>query len=131
MKRVKDGVVYDTQTSTEIFIDGPKDSMAWWGIYQTRHGAFFKVLVGYDGETTTFTPLSDAEAQALLEKHANHLVEEYFGPLPEYGSAEKRLTVRLPASLARRVETAAEGRGLTINGYVMRSLESSLKQPEA
>jgi predicted DNA binding CopG/RHH family protein len=123
MKRIIDGTTYDTETATEAFSQSSHHSEAWWGLYQTRHGAFFKVVCQYDGETHKFTPLADDEAQVLLEKHANHLVEQYFGPLPEYGSAEKRLTVRLPIGLARRVSNAAAKHGINVNWYIMRCLE--------
>ncbi|HEY5305653.1 MAG TPA: hypothetical protein VIJ52_03165 [Pseudolabrys sp.] len=123
MKKVIGGTVFDTETATEVFFQSHVHSEAWWGLYQSRHGAFFKVVCQYDGETYEFTPLRDDEAQALLEKHANHLVEQYFGPLPEHGSAEKRLTVRLPIGLARRVSNAAAKHGINVNWYIMRCLE--------
>jgi hypothetical protein len=65
------------------------------------------------------------EAQALLEKHANHLVEKYFGVI-EGGSGERRLTIRLPINLARRVEEAATGKNLSVNAHAMRALESAV-----
>jgi len=126
MKRIIDGVTYDTQTATEVCGYEHPHSEAGWSLFQTRHGAFFKVTVGHDGEDYTFQPLSDVEAQAFLEKQANHLVEQYFGPFPEYGAAEKRLTLRIPASLARRVETAADERNVPVNIYIMRAIEASL-----
>jgi len=82
MKRIIDGTTYDTDTATEVYSDASSNpfSLGYWGLFQTRHGAFFKVVCDHDGETHTFTPLSDSEAQKLLERHANHLVEKYFGP---------------------------------------------------
>ena len=68
-------------------------------------------------------PLSDVDAQALLEKRANHLVEQYFGPFPEGGVAERRLTIRVPANLAERMETAASAKSLSLNAYAMRCFE--------
>jgi hypothetical protein len=132
MKRIIDGKSYNTDTATLVFSEGaPEPSMAWWALYQTRHGAFFKVLVDHDGETTTSTPLSDADAQALLEKRANHLVEQYFGPFPEGGAAERRLTIRIPGNLADRVEAAAKEKGLSLNSYAMRCFEKFEKYAEA
>ena len=106
-------------------------SMAWWALYQTRHGAFFKVLVDHDGETTTWTPLSDAEAQTLLEERANHLVEKYFGPMPEGGAAERRLTIRIPGNLADRIETAAKEKNLSLNNVAMRCFEQYANAADA
>lgn len=130
MKRVIAGTTYDTDTATEVFSQSHEHSEAWWGLYQTRHGAFFKVVCQYDGETYEFTPLADDDAQALLERFANHLVEQYFGPMAEYGSAEKRLTVRLPISLARRVSKAAAEDGINVNWYIMRCLERCVSTDE-
>jgi HicB family len=124
MKRIIDGQTYNTDTATEVFLESAEDpSMAWWAIYQTRHGAFFKVLVDHDGETTTFTPLSDAEALELVQRRASHLVDRYFGPFPEAGAAERRLTIRVPGNLADRVEAAASTKGLSLNAYAMRCFE--------
>ena len=68
-------------------------------------------------------PLTDTEAQTRLEASANHLVEQYFGPMPEGGAAERRLTIRVPGNLADRVEAAAKGKGLSLNSYAMRCFE--------
>ena len=123
MKRIIDGITYDTDTATKVFTDA--NSAFFWTLYQTRHGAFFMVSPdAYD--KPTFTPLSDDDARKLLEGHANHLVEQYFGPCPEYGSAEKRLTLRIPVGLARRVEAAASKLNLDVNKYVQRTLEKSV-----
>jgi predicted DNA binding CopG/RHH family protein len=128
VKRIIDGVTYDTDTATQVFSDVSDNpfSLGYWGMFQTRHGAFFKVVCGHDGETYTFTPLTDDDARKLLERHANHLVEQYFGQFPEYGSAEKRLTIRIPIGLARRVEAAAANLKLDVNKYVQRTLEKSV-----
>jgi len=128
MKRIIDGQTYNTETATQIFVGGSDFSNAWWGIYQTRAGAFFKIVVNHDGEEVQeFKPITDAEAQKLLEKHANHLVEKYFDVV-EGGSAERRMTVRLPINLARRVEEAAASKNASVNAYVMRALERSVTE---
>jgi predicted DNA binding CopG/RHH family protein len=116
-------LTYDTNTATEVWSRSDPYSDRWWGIYQTRYGAFFEVVHDPGDEETLFKPLLDDEAQRLLERHANHLVEQYFGPMPEYGSAERRLTVRMPIGLARRIEAVAAAQGLKVNRYIMRCLE--------
>jgi hypothetical protein len=88
-------------------------------LYQTRHGAFFMVVTDHDGEDMWIKPHSDADARALPEKHANHLMEEVFGPFPEAGAAERRLTIRVPGNLADRLEAAAKAKGLSLNSYAM------------
>jgi predicted HicB family RNase H-like nuclease len=131
MKRIIEGQTYNTETATQVFIGGSQFSQGWWGLYQTRAGAFFKILVNHDGEEVLeFGPVSDDEAQRLLEKHANHLVEKYFDVI-EGGSAERRLTVRLPINLARRIEEAAGKKKASVNSYVMRALERAVKEDGA
>ncbi len=108
MKRIIDGKTYNTDTATRVTGgDNSRYSDAWWGLYQTRHGAFFKVVVGHQAELQEFTPLTDEDARVELERYANHLVEEYFGPFPEGGASERRLTVRVPGNLADRMEAVA------------------------
>lgn len=130
MKRIINGKTYNVHTATTVFEDGPAitnptgASAAYWGLYQTRHGEFFKIKVNHDGEEILeFGPVTDAEAQGLLEKHANHLVEQYFGEMPEGGAAERRLTIRIPGNLADRLETVAKAQGQSVNTYAMRCFE--------
>lgn len=125
MKRIIDGKTYNTDTATRVAEGGPPDpsDLAGWELYQTRHGAFFMVTVDHDGEDMRIKPYGDDEAQKFLEKHANHVLEEVFGPFPEAGASERRLTIRVPGNLADRVEAVAKARGLSLNSYAMRCLE--------
>jgi predicted HicB family RNase H-like nuclease len=75
-----------------------------------------------------FGPISDEEAKAWLEQHANHLVEEHFGPAPEGGSAERRLTIRIPVNLFVRLEAAAAEAGVSLNNYAMRCFERCARE---
>jgi len=61
-----------------------------------------------DGETQSIKKYEDDGAQAFLEEHANHLLEPVFGPFPEAGAAERRLTVRVPGNLADRLEACSK-----------------------
>jgi hypothetical protein len=130
MKRIIDGQTYNTDTATEIVGGENFNSSAWWGLYQTRAGAFFKVVINHDGEEVLFFDrLSDEDAAKLVAEHAPNLFEQYFGGMfPEGGSAEKRITVRLPINLAKRIEAAAGSKGASVNAYVMRALEKSVTQ---
>lgn len=127
MKRIIDGKTYNIDTATKLAGgENGFGSLAWWGLYRTRYDAFFKVVVEHDGEATQFTPLNDDEALELLQKHAPHRVDECFGPFPEAGAAERRLTIRIPGNLAVRMEAAAQAKGLSLNSYAMRCFERDL-----
>jgi hypothetical protein len=85
MKRIINGQSYDTETA-ELIASGDHDheaSQVWWSLYRNRNGAFFEVYAGHDGVVDSFTPMTHAEARKFVETHANHLVEKYFGPVPE------------------------------------------------
>jgi|SRR5271166_5384141 len=139
MKRIINGITYNTDTATRVTgEDDPAWTGTWWDLYQTRHGAFFRIMgrwsgpsavtVPYRGEPDEITPLTDQEAQAIVEKYANHLVEKYFGRMPEYGAAERRLTIRIPGNLAERMDDAAKSKGLSLNSYAMRCFEQCAAQ---
>lgn len=93
MRLVFDGKAYDTDAAAEIIGgDNAPWSNAWWGLYRTENGAFFSIVVGHDGdEILECRMLSDSESQKELEKHANGLVEKYFGPMPEPGALRRDL----------------------------------------
>lgn len=124
MKRIIDGKSYNTDTSVVVKSYENPERDEYWKLYQTRHGAFF--ICGSD-EGTNFKqklrPISDAEAQKLLEEYANDLVEQYFGAMPEGGAAERRLTIRIPGILADRIETTAKDKGFSLNSVAMRCFE--------
>lgn len=88
MKQIIDGITYDTETAKLIHRGdhGESDfahSDACWFLYQTQSGAFFVDNYGDSGEPEGITPLTRDSARDWLENNANHLVEQYFGPMPE------------------------------------------------
>jgi hypothetical protein len=85
MKMIIESVAYDTETATNL-ASGSHDhelSQAWWTLYRTSQGAYFEVVAGHDGVVESFNPLTNRQARRFLEINANHLVEQYFGPMPE------------------------------------------------
>ncbi len=147
MKRVVNGVTYDTNTATVLARqdwDNGDDEGGDRGVqtlYQTRGGAFF---VWTDGEKTVWNqraqekqqrpfteclPMSPEEAQAWITEGDVELLHNPFGELPEAAAeAEPGATIylRLPASLKARVDKAAEKQELSINAYAMKCLERCL-----
>lgn len=126
MRRIIEGTAYDTETGELIkSIQGhSEDEVA--TLYRTRNGAFFLlaqyVTFGYRA-ATEIIPLADEQAQKWLEDNANELVEQYFGEMPEGGAAERRLTLRIPSNLAKRLEAIAKSKEMPLNRYMNRCLE--------
>ena len=92
MRRIIDGKAHDTETATEV-ASGSNDhelSDASWSLYRTAAGAWFEVAAGHDGVVEEFQPLTDGAARRWLERHANKLVEKYFGQAPEASSADHK-----------------------------------------
>ncbi len=85
MRKIIDGILYDTETATELARGDHNHelSQAWWALFQTRHGAFFEVATGHDGVFDELTPFTHAQALRFMEVNANHLVEKYFGSMQE------------------------------------------------
>jgi hypothetical protein len=96
VKRIINGRSYDTDTATRVAYGehGHEMSQAWWGLYRTKQGAFFEVVADHDGILQEFKPLTYQEAYAFMERHANHLIEEYFGPMPEASKPELQYSRR-------------------------------------
>src|ERR1700733_13678747 len=108
MRVVRDGIAYDTDKATNLVGgDNSEWSQAWWGLYRTPTGGFFKMVVDHDGETfLECKTVTEAEARMCLEQHANHLVEKYFGPMPEPGSPQ----LQRPAVIAALGSPAQDAR---------------------
>jgi len=113
MRRVIDGVAYDTDKA-ELVASGSHDSewsQAFWSLYRNTAGVYFEVAAGHDGVVESWIPFNDQEAQEWLEKHANHLVEQYFGLMPEAG------TVSPPMSVEKRRLVLASTKMLKALGH--------------
>src|SRR2546426_1002909 len=130
MKKILDGKTYNTNTALkvhEVWSNDGGGGTSGSVLYQTKHGAFFLfVQPPQDPAESYLRPVSDDEALDWCQNHAPHLVDQYFGEFPEGGAAERRWTIRIPENLARRVEAAAQKKGIPINRYVMRCLERSV-----
>jgi predicted DNA binding CopG/RHH family protein len=133
MRRIYDGTAYDTETGELIKEVGFNDMVPDEGmrLYRTRNGTFFvweQYMTPNYRAATEITPLSDEKAQKWLEEHANDLVEKYFGPMPEGGAAERRMTLRLPNNLAIRIGAIAEAQKLPVSRYIRLCLEKCAAQ---
>jgi hypothetical protein len=134
IKRIIDGKTYNTETATEIaaWTESPDEYPLTIGerLYRNRYGAFF--IHGYqtdgpDGPEEDITPLTPEEAKAWLVKHRSYdvdLIESVFGKIPEAGSGESKLTLRVPDILRDRLAAAAKANGQSLNAWMVRCLET-------
>jgi predicted HicB family RNase H-like nuclease len=148
MKRIVDGVTYNTDTSTLLAQREWEDDGRYTGIrsaitvmlYQTRGGAFFlheceeRERKNEDDELVTrelnnFTPLSAEKAQKWLLSGDTEVFHNPFDDPPEAVAEEEpasTLYLRIPTSLKRRIDAAAEAEKLSANAWAMRCMERCL-----
>lgn len=149
MKRIIDGVTYNTDTSTLLaksaygceYNHQPFDCEG--TLYQTRGGAFFvheQIDLGFDPDDNEqivkdrFAALSPHEAQKWIMTGEVEIFHNPFEDPPEArAESEKGATiyVRVPASLKRRVDEAAEESNLSSNAWATRCVERCLSKGEA
>lgn len=137
-KRIIDGKTYNTETATRVAGWDEREDHYTYGkyLYQTRFGAFFEYSFldsVMDDDHQTISPLSPEDARKWLEERVSwdpELIEKLFGEMPEAGSGEARLTVRLPESLRNRLATRADENKQSLNAWIVRCLERCAKQGE-
>lgn len=137
MKRVIDGLTYNTDTAAvaaryEYVDEKGYDVEA--TIYCNRGGALFIVHKWAPGDQWRyhFEPTTRDEIQRLIEKGTQiEIVDEAILSEPPEAVAETEkgatIYIRVPASLKRRVDEAADADGLSGNVWAMRCVERCLK----
>jgi predicted HicB family RNase H-like nuclease len=148
MKRIVNGVTYNTETSTRLAESQwePNISMKVFAtLYQTRGGAFFA-----DNETTreewneiertaetkvtrSFEPMSPEDAHKWILSGDVEIFHNPFDDPPE-ASAEAEpgatIYIRVPASLKQRVDETAKKNKVSGNQWAMRCVEKCLAEPD-
>jgi predicted HicB family RNase H-like nuclease len=144
MKRIIDGVTYNTDTSTKLAeseYDVPynhDDCPCIATLYQTRGGAYFihqRIQVGVDQELGVeatrdrFVALSIEEAQKWIMEGDTEIFHNPFADPPE-AEAEVEpgatIYIRVPSSLKGRVDAAAEEANLSTNALAIRCMEKCI-----
>jgi len=146
MKRIIDGVTYNTDTSTVVARaetvepewGGNPEERKKFTLYQTRGGAFFvhthiewtvlnrRTEEPEERERDVFVPMTRDEAHKWIMEGEVELMNDVFGEPPE--AAEEAapgatIYLRVPASLKDRIETAASDDRLSVNAWTMRCVE--------
>ena len=145
MKRIIDGVTYNTFTSTELARldqDGRTETL-----YQTSGGAYFldRATIHYRYEQYedrhiampepaghTFRPMSADEAREWLRKSGAEVFHNPFGDPPEAAAAKEApatVYLRIPSALKARIEAAAKQQGQSLNAWAIRAFEWRLSNP--
>ncbi len=138
MKRVINGVTYNTDTSTllaEKQTEGYYNPRHWDDcierLYKTRAGHYFLAAefdfgrpVGAFEQDIRYTcrPLSEDEVRGWIAKGDVHVHHDPFAPLADDGTPTAFL-LRLPPALKQRLEQAAKDAGLSGNAWAVRCLE--------
>ncbi len=155
MKRIINGVTYNTDTATMIArADGEEtdlDDVRIKGItlwlYQTRGGAFFLHINteinrrNFEGELRVvardeFEPLTASEAREWIVNsgYQVEILNDVFGEPPEAVAEEApgaTIYLRVPAALKAQLEAAANEDKLSLNALAMRCLETCMAARKA
>lgn len=147
MKRIVNGVTYNTATSSRVAesrwnrSDEP-DKEFFGTLYQTQGGAFFVDLeitrqrwneAEREDETEViheFDPLSPDGAHKWIHDGDVEIFHNPFGEDPPEAAVENEpgatIYIRVPAALKKRVDEAARAANASANEWAMRCLETCL-----
>jgi hypothetical protein len=143
VKRIIDGVTYNTDTSTvlaksayeTLYNNEPFECEG--TLYQSRGGAFFvaeTVDLGHDEDGERITrnrakALSAKDAETWIMTGDVEVFHNPFSEPPEATAEESpgaTIFVRAPVSLKHRVEAAAKKEGLSVNAFMLRIMDNAL-----
>jgi hypothetical protein len=145
MKRVVNGIAYNTDTALRLGFDAKDEDYGPTALYQTKGGAFFLHFEMENtiwNETTrknetvkepAFRPIGPGHAKVWLAVKG---VEVFHNPFNDKRSnATERelggtLAVRVPGTLKRAVEQAAKKSGISGNAWTMRCIERGVRDDE-
>jgi hypothetical protein len=149
MKRIVDGLTYNTNTSTLLAkAEWTNDEQfsSYFGaecageLYQTRGGAFFLVTTVHIKDVndewvdkTECTPMTAERAQQWLMEGDVEVYRNPFEDPPEAldeADAGATIYIRVPASLKRNVDEAAREAKVSGNAWALRCVEFCLDFPD-
>lgn len=146
MKRIINGVSFNTETSTEIAKyefeegEGAEQRSVVETLCQTRGGAFFTHSIERTlkedatapggrivKEVQRINPCTRDEAQDWIMTGNVEVFSDIFGEVPEASdevNPESTIYVRVPTSLKDRIEAVAKTAGQSVNAWALRCLEN-------
>lgn len=126
MKRIINGVTYNTATATKVAYKAKaRDNDRCVTMYQTRKGAFFYHFQNYERSEGHLDDWG-YDPKEFVETIATEVFFNPFLPEAEDKGASTTLFLRIPVGLKSRVETAAKDAGQSANAWVLRALEDVL-----
>jgi len=147
VKRIIGGKAYNTATSTLVcHIIGESDpiDILGWGqyypseeeLYITRHGTFFILRrdqhVNYYHDDYGFEnkiePISNEKAKKWMELNCQEQIEDYFGEMPEGGSSEVNLSLRIPNILSDKAKKIAKTNKLSLNAWINQIIKKAIDE---
>jgi hypothetical protein len=133
MKRIIDGITYNTDTSTPVARYRYKDHIACdrqATVYQTRSGSFFIVhRWDDDGEAqASVEAISRKTLMGLMKRRGGLgiLNQDSLNRIYKAAGDHDRpatLYVRVPSALKTQVETLAKKEDMSLNAWIMRCME--------
>jgi hypothetical protein len=142
MKRIIDGVTFNTDTATEVaegvWEDQDRGIVATTTLYQNRAGVFFSVEEieqtfrhPSDGEWRSrksydWTKVGSAPDAIEFCQKVNLTITREIDDLPpeaEPGDAAATVYIRMPPALKASIETKAKAAGVSVNVFALRCLE--------
>ncbi|MGZ8928512.1 MAG: hypothetical protein ACXW04_12410 [Methylobacter sp.] len=144
VKKIINGKAYNTATSVLVcHTKGENEAIniLGWGLYypgeeelyRNRYGAFFILKrdmhknyhddYGFENE---IKPLTNEEAKKWMELNCQEFIEDYFGDIPEAGSAEVNISLRLPKVLSEKAKKVANSENISLNAWLNKLIKSAV-----
>ncbi len=112
--------------SEPVFYNGDEYFEGETELYKNRYGIWFFVYrdchVSYGNGEEEFinkiSPCTPDEALVFLERFAQEKIEDHFN-LPEIGSTEVRVSLRMTSSINVKLKKIAESKNMSLNRWLM------------
>ena len=130
MKKVLNGVLYDSDNAKQIGVHGSVGSgnkIKTETMYKTKDGHYFlferEMTGGMNTSQGKMLPLSPEEAEAWAKKHlGEHPYKAEFGSAKP-ANLPKMLNISLPSDLVHKLERLQKAKGKTISQIIELALE--------
>ena len=130
MKRIINGLTYNTETATKVAYSKVRDlrvnDVRDLTLYVTRGGAFFVHERDHAEDSDEFMPQTREEAQKWILEGEVDIFNDVLAEPPEAeaeASPEATIILRVPRPLKDRIDQEAKAMGQSLNAWGIRCLE--------